>query len=310
MNILVTGGAGFIGSHIVEQLLTRGHRVTVVDNLATGRREHVSPAARFFRQDVCSPDLPALVAAEQPVAVIHLAAQVDVQVSLRDPVTDARVNVLGTLNVLESCRQAGVKRVVLASSAAVYGDPVQLPVTEDHPVAPVNFYGITKHTPEHYLKVYCHLAGFSGAVLRYANVYGPRQGAGGEGGVVAIFTRRFLAGKPPVIFGDGKQTRDFVYVTDVAQANVLAVEAPEPVLRPLIFNVSTGKPVTVNVLYALLQELTGAKAAPVYNPVRPGDILHSHLANERIKTALDWQPVTDLQKGLRQTVAFMRQAHN
>lgn len=307
LKVLVTGGAGFIGSHIVDRLIERGHQVTVVDNLSTGKVENIHPKARFVRLDICQPELGGIFEQDQPDAVIHQAAQVDVQASMRNPLYDAQVNVLGTLNILENCRKFSVKRVVVASSAAVYGDPLRLPVDEEHPLQPTNFYGITKHTPEHYLKVYQQLYRITGIALRYANVYGPRQDAMGEGGVVAIFANRLLNGMAPTIFGDGEQTRDFVYVGDVAEANMLAIEVDALKIKDLVYNVSTAIPLTVNELYGLMRELTGSDLDAVKGPERPGDIVHSHLDNTRIKQAMGWLPKTDLRTGLQQTVAFMRQ---
>ncbi|ABZ83385.1 nad-dependent epimerase/dehydratase [Heliomicrobium modesticaldum Ice1] len=303
MKLLVTGGAGFIGSHVVERCIARGDEVLVVDDLSTGKRENIPEKAAFFHLDVADDEIKGVIAREAPEAIIHLAAQVDVQVSLRDPLHDARTNILGTLNLLEACRQSGVKRMIVASSAAVYGDPLRLPVDEEHRLAPANPYGISKHTPEHYLQLYRELYGITGVALRFANVYGPRQDAAGEGGVVAIFTERLLRGIAPVIYGDGEQTRDFVYVDDVVDAMLLVLEAETEQLRHSVYNVSTGRGTSVKALFALIRERVGVDLAAQMAPARPGDILHSYLDNRRLKDAVGWTPKTALPQGLDQTVA-------
>ncbi|MCW2278833.1 NAD-dependent epimerase/dehydratase family protein [Heliophilum fasciatum] len=305
MHVLVTGGAGFIGSHVVDTLIQRGHTVTVLDDLSTGKRQNVHPQARLIIGDVCQTDWQAPLTEQDnpPEAVIHLAAQVDVQTSLRDPGRDAQVNIIGTLQMLEFCRRQGIQRLVLASSAAVYGEPQRLPIDEEHPVAPMNFYGISKHTPEHYLAVYRQLHGIEGIALRFANVFGPRQDATGEGGVVAIFADHLRRHQAPVIFGDGEQTRDFVFVGDVAAAVIQAMEAPASQLRHHIYNVSTGVPLTVNQLYQTMQDIQGSKLPVNYGPARPGDIQHSYLDSTRIYNDLDWRPRITLADGLALTLA-------
>ncbi|WP_328793888.1 SDR family oxidoreductase [Heliomicrobium gestii] len=300
---MVTGGAGFIGSHVVERSIARGDDVLLIDNLSTGKRENIPEKATFIPMDVTDEKIRDIIAAEAPDAIIHLAAQVDVQVSLRDPLEDAKVNILGTINLLEACRQSGVKRVIVASSAAVYGDPVRLPVDEDHPLAPANAYGISKHTPEHYLRLYRELYGVVGTALRFANVYGPRQDAGGEGGVVAIFTERLLRGVAPAIYGDGEQTRDFVFVDDIVDAMLQILDAGEDRLRHTVYNVGTGQATSVNALYELIRAQAGVDLAPKMAPARPGDILHSYLDSRRLFDAVGWTPKTALRQGLAQTVA-------
>ncbi|WP_328793750.1 NAD-dependent epimerase/dehydratase family protein [Heliomicrobium undosum] len=300
---MVTGGAGFIGSHVVERCIARGDEVLVIDNLSTGKRENIPEKAAFFHLDVAGDEIREVIAREAPEAIIHLAAQVDVQVSLRKPLDDARTNILGTINLLEACRQSGVKRVIVASSAAVYGDPVRLPVDEDHPLAPANAYGISKHTPEHYLQLYRELYGIVGVALRFANVYGPRQDAAGEGGVVAIFTERLLRGHAPMIYGDGEQTRDFVYVDDVVDAMLMVLDAKIEQLDHSVYNVSTGQATSVKALFKQIRELVGADLSAQVAPARAGDILHSYLDSSRIEDAVGWRPKTPLRQGLAQTVA-------
>ncbi|MGB9803655.1 SDR family oxidoreductase [Desulfofundulus sp.] len=303
MRILVTGGAGFIGSHVVEQLAACGADVAVLDDLSRGSLSNLHPAASLYHGDIRDEEFVRETLAQfRPLVVIHQAAQVDVRASLDDPARDAAVNIGGTINLLEACRRTGVEKVVYASSAAVYGDPLYLPVDEEHPVRPLAGYGISKHTVEHYLEAYRGLYGLDYTVLRYANVYGPRQDAAGEGGVVAVFVHRLLRGDVPCIFGDGEQTRDFVYVGDVAAANLAAVKKG----GGRVLNVSTGRATTVNELYVLLQQLTGCRAKAHYRPPRPGDIRHSYLSCSLAREVLGWQPRTDLAAGLRLTVEWYR----
>jgi len=234
--------------------------------------------------------------------VVHLAAQVDVQRSLREPLADAETNILGAVNLLEACRRFNVGKVIYASSAAVYGSPAYLPVDEKHPVEPQSPYGASKHTVEHYLRIYGEVYGVRYTALRYANVYGPRQDATGEGGVVAIFVDKLLNGEAPKIFGDGEQTRDFVFVKDVAAANLAALHRGDG----MILNVSTGAGLSVNSLFQTLKKITGSGLTPVNCLPRPGDITHSYLANEKAREALEWRPLHSLEEGLRETVKFYR----
>ncbi|RJQ24494.1 MAG: SDR family oxidoreductase [Peptococcaceae bacterium] len=299
MRVLVTGGAGFIGSHVVDVLVSAGAQVAVLDDLSTGRFENLNPGANFYRGSIEGAELVELIERERPAVVFHQAAQVDVQRSLREPLADVKTNISGTLNLLEVCRRFGVKKVVYASSAAVYGNPSYLPVDEKHPVEPLSCYGISKYVPELYLETYRHLYGLNYTVLRYANVYGPRQDVQGEGGVVAVFTWKLLRGESPCIFGDGEQTRDFIYVKDVAAANLAAIDGG----NGMVLNISTGAPVSVNTLFAGLKEITGSPLGAVYGPPRPGDITHSYLSAERAGAAVGWSPRYSLAEGLRETVA-------
>lgn len=306
MKVLVTGGAGFIGSHIVDLLVESGFRVSVVDDLSTGRFENINPGVNFYRVGVGSGDFGEVIARERPDAVVHQAAQVDVQRSLREPLADAEINILGAVNLLEACRRYNVSKVVYASSAAVYGNPAYLPVDEKHPVKPQSPYGASKYTVEHYLRIYSEVYGVRYTVLRYANVYGPRQDAGGEGGVVAIFVDKLLSAEAPKIFGDGEQTRDFVFVKDVAAANLAALHRGDG----LILNVSTGAMLSVNSLFHAIKSITMSSLSPVYCPPRPGDITHSYLANEKAREALEWRPRYSLEDGLRETVEFYKKILN
>ena len=303
MKVLVTGGAGFIGSHIVDQLLAEGHQVVVVDDLSTGSLDNVNPQASFVRLSVLDGELLGLFEREKFDAALHLAAQTIVGSSLEHPDIDARVNVLGTLQVLEGCRQHGVERIIFASSAAVYGDVAELPVPEEAPGQPASFYGLSKLTAERYIQMYHALYGLNYLILRYANVYGERQGDRGEGGVVSIFAGCLCRNNRLNIYGDGGQTRDFVYVGDVAAANVAAVTTPQ---TNRILNISSQTETSVNELAALFAEIAGEAACPAYHPARSGDILRSTLRNREACAALDWQPRTGLREGLERTYKALR----
>jgi len=300
MKVLVTGGAGFIGSHVVDLLVQSGCRVSVVDDLSTGRFENINPRVNFYKHDIRDQYMEETLVREKPEAVIHLAAQADVQRSLKAPRADAEINILGTLNLLTACAVCGVGKVVYASTAARYGNPCRLPLDESHPARPQSPYGVSKYAVEHYLRVYREVYGINYTVLCYANVYGPRQDASGEGGVVAIFIDRLIKGESPHIFGDGEQTRDFIYVKDVAAANMAALSRG----GEGVFNVGTGAGSSVNHLFRELKKITGSALEPVYQPPRPGDITPSYLANENTCASLGWRPRYSLVEGLRQTVAF------
>jgi UDP-glucose 4-epimerase len=308
VNVLVTGGAGFVGSHVVDRLLAASHTVHVLDNLATGRRERVPAAARLHVCDLRDARLDTVFAAARPAVVVHLAAQAAVSRSVADPRHDASVNVLGTIALLESCRRAGVARVVyISTGGAAYGDTDVLPTPEDHPIRPASPYGISKVTAERYLEVWAALTGGSGLTLRLANVYGPRQDPAGEAGVIAIFASRLLSGVPCVVNGDGDQTRDYVYVGDVADAVALAVSSPDAVG---IANIGTGIETTVNELYRRLARLTNVRGDAEHAPAKPGEQRRSVLDATRAKSLLGWSATTPLDEGLTQTVAWFRKELN
>ncbi len=301
MRVLVTGGAGFIGSHVADAYAAAGDDVAVVDNLTAGRREYVPAQARFYELDIRSEELRGVMARERPEIVNHHAAQASVSFSVQHPRDDADVNIIGTINVLALCAEFGVRRVVLASTGgAIYGEPQRAgPIDETHPLQPLAPYGISKYVGELYLQ-YFSRGGPAAAVLRYANVYGPRQDPHGEAGVVAIFTQSMLDGRAPVIFGDGTQTRDFVYVEDVARANLLASRSESSATA----NIATGIETTVNTIYGDLAHITGFTAPPVHAPVRKGDVYRIPLDPSRARTWLNWTPQIPLDEGLRRTVAW------
>jgi len=304
MKILVTGGAGFIASHVVDLLIQHGHSVVVVDDLSSGLRANVNPAARFYQLDIRDPALASVFAAEQPDVVNHHAAQIDVRRSVADPQFDADVNVRGSLNVLECARQSGAKKFIyISTGGAVYGEPQYLPCDEAHPIQPICPYGASKHAVEHYLYMYQVLYGLPYVVLRYPNVYGPRQDPRGEAGVVAIFTGRMVSGLPVTIYGDGEQSRDFTYVGDCAAANLLALEHPQ---ANGIYNVGTGAPTTVNEIFAALKAITGYPGDAQYAPAKLGETRFIYLDSRKLRSELGWQPAVTLTEGLARTVAHFR----
>ncbi len=304
MNICVTGGAGFIGSHLTDRLVALGHRVLVIDNLVSGCRNFVSPEATFLEEDIRSPKLASIFKEHAIEIVFHEAAQTMVDASMRDPKLDCDVNLLGLLNVLEACRKTGVRKIIMPSSAAVYGDLDQLPLQEEEYGVPASFYGLTKLTTESYLRLYYEAFQLPFICFRYSNVYGPRQGSGGEGGVISIFCKAMVAGKDVTIFGDGEQTRDFVYVGDVVEANIAALDHPDVTG---IFNVSTNTGVSVNELIAILSDVAKVSPMVTKGPERAGDIKHSRLGNEKINTFLHWEPKMYLRKGLQVAFDYFKQ---
>ncbi len=306
MKILVTGGAGFIGSHVVDRYVAAGHRVVVVDDLSTGRRDLLNPAATFHRLDIRDPAIADVFAAERPEVLNHHAAQIDVRRSVEDPAHDAAVNVVGSLNLLGCARRFGVRTVVYASSGgAVYGDTPVLPTPEEHPTRPASPYGVSKLTVEYYLACWEALYGVRWVALRYANVYGPRQNPMGEAGVIAIFAHRLRRGEPVTIHGDGLQTRDYVYVDDVAAANVAALERGEA-SGPI--NIGTGRRTTVVELYRILRGELGGAEAPHHGPPKAGEQRDSALDAARARERLGWTPRVGLEEGLRRTAAYFRAA--
>lgn len=304
---VVTGGAGFIGSHLCDRLTADGWQVLAVDSLATGHLDNLAAArqggCQFHQVDIRAPELAEVVERHRPEVVFHLAAQASVSVSVREPQYDADVNLLGTINVLEAARRAGARKVVFASSGgAIYGSEVPLPARETHPKRPDSPYGVSKKVAEDYYDWYRRTHGLDYTLLALTNVYGPRQDAHGEAGVVAIFTEAFLRGEAPTIFGDGEQTRDFVFVEDVADAFTRAADRADGRL----LNIGTGVETTVNRIAELLVDLTGAQVKPGYGPPRPGDVLRSVVDNSAAAEHLGWKPFTDLRTGLQRTVEFFQ----
>ena len=302
--ILVTGGAGFIGSTIADLFLAAGWEVAVVDDLSSGKREQVPAGAHFFPCDVRSSAAAEAVLREKPAVICHHAAQIDVRKSIADPRFDCDVNLGGLLNVMQAAVKAGsVKQVLLASSGgATYGDTDQIPTREDHPARPLSAYGVAKAASELYLGVYAANYGIPFAALRYANVYGPRQDPHGEAGVVAIFAGRLLAGEPCTVNGDGRQTRDYVFVGDVARANLLAAEKA----FAGALNIGTGVETEVNVLFAKLALAAGVEAVPRHAPAKPGEQKRSCIDPSAAARALGWRPEVALDEGLRRTVEYFR----
>ena len=304
MKVLVTGGAGFIGSHVADVLIAAGHDVVVLDDLSSGQVGYLPAKARFYQMSVGSPWLGELFRIEKPDAVVHQAAQASVQRSVADPVFDATVNVIGTTTLLEASAEHGVRRFVYASTGgALYGDADVTPTPEDYPTLPVSPYGASKLAAEVYLRTFHALHGLSYAALRYANVYGPRQNPHGEAGVIAIFAGRLLGGDTARINGDGRQTRDFVYVGDVADANARALTAD----AVGSFNVGTGVETDITTIFQLLRRLTGSNQPEEHGPPLPGEQRRSVVDARKIEKVLGWKPKTSLEAGLETTVRYFRE---
>ncbi|HZH16481.1 MAG TPA: NAD-dependent epimerase/dehydratase family protein [Archangium sp.] len=304
MKVLVTGGAGFIGSHVCDAFVRAGHEVIALDNLSSGKKENLDPRVRLEVIDIRAPEAAQLIRAERPQVMLHLAAQMDVRRSVEDPRFDAEANILGFLNLLEASRQAGVQKVVFSSTGgAIYGEQDVFPAPESHATRPVSPYGVSKASGELYLGYYKAQYGLNYVALRYANVYGPRQNPHGEAGVVSIFCQRLLGGRECTIYGEGKQTRDFVYVEDVARANLLAVEKD----YSGAINIGTGVETDINRLYTLLAQSAGVGKPALHAPGRPGEQMRSCVDNALARRVLGWQPTVELPEGLRRTVSFFRE---
>lgn len=301
MKICVVGGAGFIGSHLVDTLLELGHEVVVIDNLVTGSREFVAEEAIFYEVDIRDQEIRKIFKEHKFDYVFHEAAQTMVTVSMEDPIYDCDVNLMGLLNILEACKETGVKKIIMPSSAAVYGDLVTLPLSEEMQGKPTSFYGLTKLTTESYLELYRKNFNLPYICLRYSNVYGPRQGNSGEGGVVSIFCKLIKENKNLTIFGDGEQTRDFIYVKDVVDANIACLNNKETVG---IFNVSTNKSISINELAKYIIEYSKNKVDIIYKENRKGDIKHSRLDNSKSQRVLKWKAETSIKDGIKQTVNY------
>jgi UDP-glucose 4-epimerase len=304
MKIVVTGGAGFIASHIVDAFIERGHEVHIFDDLSTGQNANLNPKATLHTIDIADPKAAQLLEQIKPEALNHHAAQMDVRHSVADPTFDARINIIGFINLLEGCKNAGVKKVIFASSGgAVYGEQEIFPAPESHVTQPASPYGVSKRTGELYLSYYHQAYGLPYIALRYANVYGPRQSSKGEAGVVAIFLSLLLSGKTPLINGDGKQTRDYVFVGDVVAANVAALESPY--IGQI--NIGTGVETDVVAIYDHLRQAVGSKTQAQHGPAKPGEQRRSCLDNRHAGAVLGWRPQVALADGLRRTADHYRE---
>jgi UDP-glucose 4-epimerase len=302
--ILVTGGAGFIGSHVVDLFVAQGYEVVIIDDLSTGHASNLNPAARFYQIDIRSPQVREVFEAEKPDYVSHHAAQMDVRRSVAQPLVDASINILGSINLLEYAKEFGVKRFIyISTGGAVYGEPEKLPCDETHPINPICQYGASKHTVEHYLYMYYVNYGLSYTVLRYPNVFGPRQDPHGEAGVVSIFTGKMLSGEQVVINGDGDQTRDFVYVGDCARANYLALTIDH---QPGIYNLGWGRPTSINDIFSTLAGITAYTLPVQHGPAKVGETRHIYLDASKVKKELGWTPTITLEEGLEKTVAYFK----
>jgi len=306
VKVLVTGGAGFIASHVVDTFIANGYQVVIVDDLSTGRTSNLNPAATFYKLDIRSPQLAEIFEKERPDIVDHHAAQMDVRRSVVDPLFDADVNIRGSINVIECARNFGVKRLVyISTGGAVYGEPEYLPCDENHPIKPICPYGASKHTVEHYLFMYEVMYGLKYTVIRYPNVYGPRQDPHGEAGVIAIFTGLMLADKQTNINGDGEQERDFVYVGDCARANLLAVTNTN---GSGIYNLGSGRGTTVNEIFANLKSITGYSLSANHLPPKLGETRRIFLDASKAFRELGWAPTVKIEEGLRSTVEYFKTA--
>jgi len=302
LNILVTGGAGFIASHIVDALIEQGHKVTIIDNLTTGREENINPKAKFYYSDI-SEDLTEIFKEGKFDIVNHHAAQIDVRRSVNDPIYDANVNIIGTINLLQNCIKFGVKKFMFASTGgAVYGEQDYFPADENHKQQPLSPYGISKLAIEKYLYFYDQVHNLKYTILRYGNIYGPRQNPLGEAGVVCIFLDKILSGDQPIINGSGEQTRDYVYVKDVVKANLLTLT--EEVSE--IYNVGTGIETNVNQLFQLINFHFGNSIKEVHGPAKPGEQMRSVITSEKMKKKFGWKPSTTLEEGLRETIEYYK----
>jgi UDP-glucose 4-epimerase len=312
--ILVTGGAGFIGSHLVDVLIERGYKVVVIDNLSNGKKEHINKKAKFYKIDICSPRIVEIFKKEKPGIVFHFAAQINVRKSVEDPLFDAKVNILGSLNVIQNFvqlrtsyfkpRTSNVQHptfIFASTGGAIYGEAKKIPTPENYPANPISPYGIAKLTVENYLRFYKENFGLKFISLRFSNVYGPRQDPKGEAGVVAIFIDKLLKGERPTIFGNGNQTRDFIFVEDVAFACLKAMEYKG---EKEIFNIGTGIETSINELYKIISKLLRTKIKPKYAPEKPGDLKRSCLDISLAKRELKWKPKYNLEEGVKKTIEW------
>jgi UDP-glucose 4-epimerase len=303
MKCLITGGAGFIGSHLVNRLIKEGHKVVVIDNLSTGKKENLNPKAKFYKVDIKSSKISQIFKKERFEIVFHYAAQISVRKSIKNSLQDAKINILGSLNVLENCKKFSVKKVIFPSTGAVYGNAEVLPTPEDYPELPLSPYAISKLTIEKYLNYYYKNFNLLFLSLRLANVYGPRQNPQGEAGVIAIFLKKMLSKDQPIIYGDGMQTRDFIFINDVVEANILALKSN----KVGIFNIGTSKETNVKTIFKKLKELTNSKCTEVHGPPLPYEQKRSCLDYSKAKKILGWRPKYNLNEGLTITMKWFRE---
>jgi UDP-glucose 4-epimerase len=301
--ILVTGGAGFIGSHVVDRLIEEEHEVIIIDNLSTGKEEFINPLATFYYMNIQDKKIEEIFQKEKPTTIIHLAAQIDVRISVEKPLFDAEVNVVGSINLLENAKKYKIKKFIFSSTGgALYGENVEFPTKENTPPHPISPYGASKLAVEGYIYYYSILHHIDATILRYSNVYGPRQDGTGEAGVVAIFVQNLREKKTPIIYGNGEQTRDFVYVDDVVEANILSLKGKG--FR--YYNVATGIETSVNELLRKISKIMNEEINPKYAPPRMGEISRSVLDIQKIKTELKWEPKVNLDKGLKKTIEWFK----
>lgn len=303
MKILVTGGAGFIGSHITDAYISLGHEVTIIDNLSTGSEENINPGAKFYKMDITDAKIHDIIARGKFEIINHQAAQIDVRISVKDPLFDAKVNVLGALNLYEAAMNNSVKKIIFASSGgAIYGEQESFPADEKHPLNPCSPYGIAKLVNEKYLYYYKEVQNIDFVALRYGNVYGPRQSFRGEAGVVAIFANKMLAGEQPVINGDGKNTRDYVFVKDVVNANVIALDNQ----CSGIFNVGTAVETDVNYIFDKLKKLLSSRSEEVHSDAKSGEQRRSVISYKKLESGFGWKPLTKFEEGLKITADYFK----
>ena len=301
--ILVSGEAGFIGSHLVDRLIKDGHKVAVIDNLSTGKKENLNPKAKFYKIDICDFKIADIFQGERPEIVFHYASQVDLRKSIEKPMETFNVNILGSLNILENCKKYKVEKIIFASTGgAIYGEAGVIPTTEDYPTRPLSPYGISKLTIENYLNYYYKIFGIGCISLRLANVYGPRQNSKGEAGVIAIFSDKILSKEEPTIYGSGSQTRDFVFVDDVIEANILAMASN----KNGIFNIGTAKETDVNTIFKKLREITKSEVKAKYGPQKIGEQQRSCLSYSKAKKELNFEPKYSLDQGLSRTLEWFK----
>lgn len=307
MNIMVTGGAGFIGSQIADKYIELGHKVVIADNMSTGNEKYINPKAKFCEIDIRDEKIGKIIKENNIELINHHAAHINLRQSVADPKNDIDINITGSVNLFQHALNGGVKKIIFASSGgAIYGEEPPPPASEDFPVNPKSPYGINKLTIEKYLYYYYTVHNIDHVILRYANAYGPRQSTGGESGIVALFSGMLLNNRQPVINGDGNQSRDYVYVEDIVKANVLAIDST----TEKIYNIGTGIETTVNYIFNKLNEITGTSFKEVHGPAKIGEQRRSVLSYERINKELNWTPETNIESGLKQTFEFFKKQKN